>query len=755
MRFTILAAPGSDPGEARARGAALIAVDGPDEVAAAARASGERFVLLLAPGARPRSGAFAGVASALGENAGVLGGTSYANGVKLFGWMLAPAPGAPVPFEPAPVAAAAGEHGIETLVRGEIDVVAPGMVIVARELLLEPLPRDPVAALAELCARARAASLQVVCRPSFACDAPPLDPDDRGRAAALRALAEARPQLRGAHRLPAGLRRTTVEREVRLEGGRRARVRIATPKLTVLVHGEGAPLAARRARELAPYVAGARAVDDALAALRAELRVRGDRYVLIAEARALPNAASLDALVEALESAPFGALTAPSRAALDGDCALIALARVPQHVEPSGATLAEAMQRFVSELVALRRAVRPHVASPSARASVAPRRATIVFLAASIPELMRITLDALVPASRADDEIVAVCAAGAHTTQRILASYPQLRVEHDPADPLLTGGANRALGASSRELVVLVADDVLLPDGALDRLRDAFARVPALGAAFPAVPGAPGGEGVLDVSYADLAQLRTVAKRRQTDAARRLEPIDVAVTPAVAVAREALDAVGGIDPAYGPTPRGIADLVLRLRAAGYAVVRCDDALVHRFDPAASHNPAAVAGAQQALVPLDPAALARGFDPARRVPFAPAGSGAARSASASHALAIPIADAAELERAAIVLSAAARAFDAAAPVRVHLLLDGELVPADAVARVRPILAAGGRPMDETVAVRVERVADLAVWRAALDPEVRVVVAAGHERDALAGLRSVTAAALRDLLEPVVR
>ncbi len=763
MRFTILAAPGSDPGEARARAAALVAVDGLHEVAAAARASGERFVLLLGPGARPRSGAFGGVASALGEHAGVLGGATHASGTRLFGWMLAPAPGAPVPFELAPVAAAVGEAGIEAAVRGAIDVVAPGMIIVARGLLLEPLPRDPVAALVELCARARDASLDVVCRPSFACDAPLLDGDDRGRAAALRALAEARPELRGVHRLPPGLRRTTIEREVRLEGGRRIRLRTATPKLTVLVHGEGAPLAARRARDLAPYVVAARAVDDPLAALRTELRVRGDRYVLLAAARALPDAASLDALVETVESAPFVAVAAPTSAALDGECALIALARVPQHVEPSGPTLAAAMQRFISELIALRRAVRPHREPSSAHpnvvsnthASRAPRRATIVFLAASIPELMRITLDALVPASRADDEIVAVCAAGAHTTQRILASYPQLRVEHDPADPLLTGGANRALGASSRELVVLVADDILLPDGALDRLRDAFARVPALGAAFPAVPGAPGGEGVVDVNYADLAQLRTVAKRRQAEAARRLEPIDLAVSPVVAIAREALEAVGGIDPAFGPTRRGIADLVLRLRAAGYAVVRCDDALVHRFDSSASHNPAAVAETQQTLAPIDPAAIARGFDPAKRVPCAAAGTGAARSQIASHAIAIPIAGAAELERAALVLSAAARAFDASAPVRVHLLLDGELAPADAVARVRPILAAGGRPMDETVAVRIERVADLAAWRAALDPGVRVVVAGGHERDALAGLRTVTAASLSDLLEPAVR
>jgi hypothetical protein len=258
-----------------------------------------------------------------------------------------------------------------------------------------------------------------------------------------------------------------------------------------------------------------------------------------------------------------------------------------------------------------------------------------------------------------------------------------------------------------------------------------------------------------------LAQLRALAEQRASALAGRLEPIDFAVTPAVAIAREAFDAVGGIDPAYGPTRQGVADLVLRLRAAGYGVVRCDDALSHRFDPAQSFNAAAAASALQTVVAPEPAALARGFDPARRVPFvrlaiAPR---AARQAhgglAASHAIAVPVASVAELERASVFIASAARAFDASSPVRLHVVLDGDVAPADVVARIRPMLAASGKPMDETVAVRIERAPDLAVWRAGLDPGVRVVVAAGHERDALTGLAAVAAVALRDLLEPVLR
>jgi GT2 family glycosyltransferase len=558
-----------------------------------------------------------------------------------------------------------------------------------------------------------------------------------------------------------GALRNTVEREIRLPGGRRARATVALPHLTVLVHGAGAQLAARRARELAPG-AVARAVDDAAAALRAEMRVRGDRYVLVAEASHLPDAAALGALVAALESAAFVALSAPDAAALNGDCVLVALARVPQHVEAAGATLADALASLVASVCALRRAVRApgfaHDTIPAAR----KRSATILVAAASAPEVQRLTLTAVVESSRAGDEVIAVCAASAATTQRIVASFPQVRLETDAVDPLLAAALNRAIGAARGELIVVLGDDVLLPHGTLDRMRDAFVRVPSLGAAFPAVPGAPGGENALDAQYADVNAMRALAEQRAQQRARELEPVDLAVTPAFAVAREAFEAVGGIDPGYGPTRRGIADLVLRLRAAGYGVVRCDDALVHRFDPALSRNPAATADLRQPVPAADPAAVARGFDPARRVPFVAAGPARpAPGATAGgfdapvHAIALPVADTAELERAAVFLAAAARVFDARSPVRVHLLLEGALSPAEAVARVRPVLAASGKAMDDTLAVRVERAADLAAWQRGLEPGVRVVVAAGHARAALAGLRVVETRELAELLLPVAR
>ncbi len=731
-RFTVLAGPGSDPAAAAGRASAVVPVDGPAAVAAAARAAADPYLLLLAPGAVPHPDAFGGLAAALRPELGVLGGTTHSGPERLFGWMLAPAPRSPLPFALEPVGAPEREAGVDALVRGPLDVVAPGMLLAARGLLLEPLVGEPVAALVELCARARAAGLEVVCRPAFRCSAPALDRDDRGRAAALWAVAELQPAETGRHRLPPNARARTIERVVR-SGGQRRRRRLAQPPLSVLVHGAG--------------TAG-----DPLAALRAAMRVRGDRYLLVADAACVPSPAAVADLIEAVEEDGYVAIAAPDAASLDGRCALLALRHFPQHVEPTGPTMPAALASLVAAATALRRAVR----APGYRARPVPPapqpRLTVVFLAASLPEITRLTLDALLSNIRPGDAVVAVCAGEAATARRVLAAYPQISLETDPADPFLTGAVNRAIAAARTEAIVVLADDVLLPAGTLDRLRAAFGRIPALGAALPAVPAAAGGGGetVADVTYADLAELGALAERRARTAARTCEPIDVAGTPAIAVAAAAFAAVGGIAPAYGPTRRGIADLVLRLRAAGYAVVRCDDALAHRFAATASRAPAALADLEGAMPAADPAAIARGFDPEQRVPFERPGA-PAPAAAAEVAIALPLAGPAELEAALAFLGAAARAFDARDPVRVHLLLDGALAGADVAARVRPVLLGSGRPLDQTLAVRIERAADLAAWRAAQDRAVRIVVAAGHRRPALADLAAVTGPALAGLLE----
>src|ERR1700692_4798809 len=117
MRFTVLAAPGSDPGAAASRARPRGPFAGSAALAAAARAAEDPYLLILGPGARPLAGAFGGFTAAVTPQTGVLGGATHAGATRLFGWMLAPSPCSPIPFELSTVSAPLGEAGADALVR--------------------------------------------------------------------------------------------------------------------------------------------------------------------------------------------------------------------------------------------------------------------------------------------------------------------------------------------------------------------------------------------------------------------------------------------------------------------------------------------------------------------------------------------------------------------------------------------------------------------------------------------------------------
>jgi GT2 family glycosyltransferase len=673
------------------------------------------YALVRLATAVPAADAYRAVSATLTARVGMLGGTAIAGTERHFGWSIAPQPASPLGFELVPMTAGVAESGVDALVNGPIDVPAAGAALVRRELLAAALPADAVAAFAELAQRARAASLDVRCLPSFAWRVP-ADADDRGRAAALRAFAARAEDLQPTFRRPAGVRARYIDRDTRLEAGRRVRVPRARPPLALLVAPTGA-------------------------AVRAAMRVRGDRYLLIAQADAVPHGDALDALIERIEDDASVALAAPDVAALDGRCVLVHVGRFPQHVEALGATAGEACRSLLDAAHALRRGVRvPGLPAAEPRSAEPPEALTAVMLAGSIPEITRSTIETMLGQLRSGDRVMAALAASAVTARRALAAFVQVELIEDDADPFLTGAANRALGSATTPLVAVIADDVLLARGALPALRAAFAALPTLGAAFPRVSGASGDDASRE-DYGDIAAFEKLAERQSAARAREREPIDNPSTPVFVVRRAALEAVGGFDPAYGPTQRGIADLALRLRAAGYGVVRCEDAYAHRFAPQQSRNAAAHA---EVAAPFDVrAAVQTGFDPARRIAFtAPA---ARAAASDDLVVLVPAANEAELERAALFTAEVARKTAAGAALRVHVLLDGDVGAAAAAARLRRVLIERGTPLADSLRVTIERTVDLATWRAAQAADTRFAAARGSDRAAFADLPQLHAGA----------
>jgi hypothetical protein len=759
VSFTVLAsgaAAGADFGDA-----SIVRVGDRAEIATAARDARTEYILLAEGEIAPLRGALNGVAAAL-RDAALVGGRSVRLHEDHYGWMLAPARFGPLPFEPVPIVTPGGERGAADLVRGEIDAPTPGFVAVHRDLLLDPLPDDSLAAMIELGARARERGSRALCRPSMAFVAPALDADDRGSAAALVALAASRPRLRGEHRDVAAVRRRGIARETRLAGGGRTFVRRPLPPVTILTHGARASVAAVRA--LTPAFARHTHLGDPVAGLRRELERRGDRYTLVVDGARVPSQETFDALVEQLEAAEHIAAVAPDAASLRGSCVLLALARIPQHIEAAGDALDSALASLYSALRGAGRAVLASDLPPVLDAAAAPGACEAIFLAGSKPEITRTTLDALL-AAVPDGRVVAVASTTARTRRTVLDAYPIIETVEDGTDPLLAAGLNAALGAVRSELVLVCSDDVLLPGGSVARLRAAFARIPALGAAFPRVNGAGAAEELHEVTYRSVDEMKQFAERRAETYQRDTERIDDAATPAFVASVDALRAVGGIDEKLGPTRWGIADLVLRLRAAGYEVVRCEDVYAHRFPVQESANATASPRAElerefrarwafPQIGAVDDgareAAIAAGFDPSRRVPFRDRASLIVATSQVRAVVALPIAGDRELEHAERFLRAAIAQLDSADPVEIVVLLDGDVAIGDVAARVRALLAADPRPLERTANVRVERV-DVERWSP--PPQARVVVVAGHEREALSSAERVDASGLSALKEKV--
>ena len=491
--------------------------------------------------------------------------------------------------------------------------------------------------------------------------------------------------------------------------------------------------------------------------------MRGDRYVLVAHAAHLPDRraarrARRGDRVGAVRRAR-GARRRGARRSLRADRARAASRSTSK---PPATTLADALA--IADGRGARAAARRARAGlrPAARAACRLRRARDdrVLGRRRCPRSSRMTLDALVAARRAATTSSSRSAPPARTpTQRILAAYPQVRIEADAADPLLTDAREpRDRRSADRELVVLVADDVLL---ASRRARPAARRVRAHPGARRRVsrrPGAPGGEGVVDV---DVRRPRAVARARRTARgaarARELEPIDLAVTPAGRVSRAALEAVGGIDPALradaardrrpraAPARRRIRRRALRRRARAPLRRRTSRAI--RPPPPARSSRSA---------PLDAGAIARGFDPAaarRRSRARRCGAcRGTRSASTTPSRFRSPTRPSSSARPRFLPRPRARSTRGAGPGAraARRRASRRPTPSRGSGRCSP---RSGQPMDATVAVRVERVADLAAWRAALDRgRARRRRGRPRARRARRRPRTVAAASLRELLEP---
>jgi GT2 family glycosyltransferase len=395
---------------------------------------------------------------------------------------------------------------------------------------------------------------------------------------------------------------------------------IPVPPAVVLVHGPApADPAAFAARirggtvtpadvywAAGPAPAGCTAVDDWTQQARALTEIRADRYVVFLDTRAELEAEWLADLIDAVEfgsdvaAAGIGEPGAVAPYALNACATIALLSRFPQDVRIEAASSPDAALACWTEAVVARgRALRltPRAGRVPAWIAPDPLRleelstpaaewrpfASIVMLSWNAPEYTEIAMRSIRANTRPGtyEVIIIDNGSGPETLER-LAKLDDVRIIYNPVNRGFAGGCNQGIAAARGTHVVLLNNDVFVTDGWLDRLLDAQRRNPCAGVTAPRSNNVAGDQRLITVPYSSEEGLIEYAAQRARDWDRRSYHTDRAIGFCLCIDRRVIDEIGGIDTRYGIGNFEDDDYCIRVRAAGYEILVCEDVLIHHF-----------------------------------------------------------------------------------------------------------------------------------------------------------------------------
>ncbi len=359
---------------------------------------------------------------------------------------------------------------------------------------------------------------------------------------------------------------------------------------------------------------------QAIARARQAMELRGDRYLALVDARARLEPGWLDALLLEIESDPRTGIATfagnlPSAhvgnalLAADARCTLIALRKYPAHHRLEDApSLDEATARFAFSGwrnlgIGTRSSVTVRAALPPVRPQVTqllapdtqtaeellktregrrPGLISIVTLSWNAPEFTQLALESIRAHTAVPHEIIIVDNGSREETTRWLRTLQDVRVIFNAENRGFAAGTNQAFAAARGEYVVMLNNDVIVTAGWLDRLLDAFDRIPGIGISAPRSNKVAGDQQVNDCAYADIDAMHRYARERAQRLSGSGYLTDRAIGLCLCIDRRVLDEVGGFDTCYGVGNFEDDDFCLRVRAAGYKIYVCDDVFIHHF-----------------------------------------------------------------------------------------------------------------------------------------------------------------------------
>jgi GT2 family glycosyltransferase/Flp pilus assembly protein TadD len=207
---------------------------------------------------------------------------------------------------------------------------------------------------------------------------------------------------------------------------------------------------------------------------------------------------------------------------------------------------------------------------------------SIVMLSWNALEFTKMALESIRSNTTGDYEIIIVDNGSGAQTVEWLKTLGDVRVIFNEVNRGYAAGNNQGIAAARGEYIVLLNNDVVVTEGWLEGLLEAFDRIPNLGVSAPRSNRVAGDQQVADAVYADMAQMHEYARSRRERLRGAHYLTDRAIGLCLCVDRRVIETIGGIDEQFGAGNFEDDDFCLRVRAAGYRIAVCEDVFIHHF-----------------------------------------------------------------------------------------------------------------------------------------------------------------------------